>query len=53
MPKHALLWIDNLPHIGGGHPRRDGIVAELFLENARRYLEGELLLSVVDREKGY
>jgi glyoxylate/hydroxypyruvate reductase A len=42
-----------LPHIGGGHPRRAELVAELFVENARRYLAGEPLKSVVDRAAGY
>jgi len=41
------------PHIGGGHPRRDAIVAGLYVENLRRYLGGEPLLMQVDREKGY
>jgi phosphoglycerate dehydrogenase-like enzyme len=42
-----------LPHIGGGHPTRDLMVAELFTENARRYLAGEKLKELVDRERGY
>jgi glyoxylate/hydroxypyruvate reductase len=42
-----------LPHIGGGHPDRRAIVAEMFAENARRYLEGEPLNALVDRKRGY
>jgi glyoxylate/hydroxypyruvate reductase len=42
-----------LPHIGGGHPERTAMVAEIFAENARRYLAGEPLKAVVDRARGY
>ena len=42
-----------LPHIGGPHPQRDRIVARLFVDNLRRYLDGEPLKEVVDREAGY
>jgi phosphoglycerate dehydrogenase-like enzyme len=42
-----------LPHIGGGHPDRAALVAELFVENARRFLAGEPLKAVVDRARGY
>jgi phosphoglycerate dehydrogenase-like enzyme len=42
-----------LPHIGGGHPDRRAIVAEMFAENARRYLEGRPLDALVDRARGY
>ena len=42
-----------LPHIGGLHPQRNQLVAELFTANARRYLAGEPLLEVVDRRRGY
>jgi phosphoglycerate dehydrogenase-like enzyme len=42
-----------LPHIGGGHPDRRAIVADLFAANARRYLEGRPLHALVDRERGY
>lgn len=55
-PEHPFWTTEGilvLPHIGGGHPKRDGIVAELFVENVRRYLAGEPLLSLVDRVKGY
>lgn len=42
-----------LPHIGGGHPDRRAIVADMFAENARRYLEGKPLNALVDRKRGY
>lgn len=42
-----------LPHIGGGHPERSLAVAEIFVENARRFLAGEPLNAVVDRAQGY
>jgi glyoxylate/hydroxypyruvate reductase len=42
-----------LPHLGGGHPERSAAVAEIFAENARRFLVGEALNAVVDRARGY
>jgi phosphoglycerate dehydrogenase-like enzyme len=42
-----------LPHLGGGHPERPATVAQMFAENARRFLAGEPLNAVVDRERGY
>jgi phosphoglycerate dehydrogenase-like enzyme len=42
-----------LPHIGGPHPQRDRFVARLFVDNLRRFLDGEPLAEVVDREAGY
>jgi glyoxylate/hydroxypyruvate reductase A len=42
-----------LPHLGGGHPERSKDVAEIFAENARRFLAGEPLSAVVDRARGY
>jgi glyoxylate/hydroxypyruvate reductase A len=42
-----------LPHIGGGHPDRRTIVAEMFAENVGRYLEGKPMDALVDRRKGY
>lgn len=57
LPSDHPFWtaegITVLPHIGGGHPTRDSMVAELFTENVRRYLAGERLKEVVDRERGY
>jgi len=42
-----------LPHVGGLHPERDGLVATLWVENLRRFLDGQPLLQVVDRARGY
>ncbi len=42
-----------LPHIGGPHPERDKIVAKLFVENVRRFVDGAPLKEVVDRAAGY
>ncbi|MGZ8155817.1 MAG: D-2-hydroxyacid dehydrogenase [Burkholderiales bacterium] len=42
-----------LPHLGGGHPERAAAVADIFAENARRFLAGEPLKAVVDRARGY
>lgn len=57
LPSEHPFWrtegISVLPHIGGGHPTRDRMVAELFTENVRRYLAGEPLKEIVDRARGY
>ena len=42
-----------LPHLGGGHPERPKLVAEIFADNARRFLAGEPLNAAVDRARGY
>lgn len=42
-----------LPHIGGPHPQRDRFVARLFVDNLKRFVEGEPLKEVVDRAAGY
>ena len=42
-----------LPHIGGGHPQRDGVVARLFVDNLARFLDGRPLRELVDRNAGY
>jgi phosphoglycerate dehydrogenase-like enzyme len=57
LPAEHPFWgtpgITVLPHIGGLHPERDRIVAKLFVENLRRFLEGRELLETVDRALGY
>ncbi|HEY4171763.1 MAG TPA: D-2-hydroxyacid dehydrogenase [Rhodopila sp.] len=57
LPKEHPFWTTEgilvLPHIGGPHPDRDSIVAKLFVENLRRFLDGETLKEVVDRAAGY
>jgi len=57
LPPEHPFWTTNgilvLPHIGGGHPTRDRIVARLFAENLGRFLDGQPLKEVVDRAAGY
>jgi phosphoglycerate dehydrogenase-like enzyme len=57
LPTEHPFWrtegIMVLPHIGGGHPTRDRIVARLFTENLGRFLEGQPLKELVDRSTGY
>jgi phosphoglycerate dehydrogenase-like enzyme len=42
-----------LPHIGGMHAHRDEQVAELFVENLARFVDGRPLLHALDRSRGY
>ncbi len=57
LPTGHPFWttpgITVLPHIGGGHPQRDSVVARLFVENLGRFLDGKPLKEVVDRTAGY
>jgi phosphoglycerate dehydrogenase-like enzyme len=57
LPETHPFWTTEgilvLPHLGGGHPERARAVAEIFAENARRFLAGEPLSTVVDRARGY
>ena len=57
LPSEHPFWkapgIIVLPHIGGPHPQRDRFVARLFVENLKRFLDGEPLKEVVDRSAGY
>ena len=57
LPAEHPFWttpgITVLPHLGGLHPTRDELVAALFVENLRRFLDGALLRHVVDRARGY
>ena len=57
LPSEHPFWtapgIIVLPHIGGPHPQRDRIVARLFVDNLGRFLRGETLKEVVDRQAGY
>ncbi len=55
-PDHPLwkapnVWIT--PHISYASPRTRERMIDLFFENLRRYLNGEPLLNVVDKEAGY
>ncbi len=57
LPEAHPFWrapgIMVLPHIGGGHPERDRVVAALFADNLERFLDGRPLREVVDRAAGY
>lgn len=57
LPATHPFWkaegIHVLPHLGGGYPGRPAVVAEMFAENARRFLAGEPLNGTVDRARGY
>ena len=57
LPDDHPFWttpgITVLPHFGGLHPTRDEQVAALFVDNLRRFLDGEPLRHVVDRARGY
>ncbi len=57
LPSDHPFWTTDgivvLPHIGGLHPQRDKAVAEVFVANARRFVAGQMLETVVDRKLGY
>jgi len=57
LPAEHPFWstegIMVLPHIGGLHPGRDHIVADLFADNLQRFLGGQPLREAVDRARGY
>jgi phosphoglycerate dehydrogenase-like enzyme len=57
LPTESPLWkLDNVlitPHIAGFSRFYNDRVVELFSENLRRYLHGELLLNTVQRNLGY
>jgi len=57
LPVDSPLWTTDgiivFPHVGGLHPERDDIVAELWVDNLRRFAEDRPLREVVDRARGY
>jgi phosphoglycerate dehydrogenase-like enzyme len=57
LPATSPLWaLDNViisPHVSGFSPKYDDRASDLFAENLRRYLAGEPMLNVVERERGY
>jgi len=57
LPRGSKLWkMENVivtPHVAGQTPRYWERATKLFLENLRRYIAGEELLNVVDKEIGY
>lgn len=52
-PFRHTAGIQVLPHIGGMHPQRPEMVANLFADNARRLFAGDPLRNLVDRARGY
>jgi phosphoglycerate dehydrogenase-like enzyme len=57
LPQTSPLWeLDNVcvtPHVAGVSPRFWERETELIIENVRRYLAGETMLNVVDKQAGY
>ena len=57
LPPDSRLWeLPNVifsPYIAGGHEEYNMRATELFCKNLRRYLNGEKLLNVVNKKKGY
>jgi phosphoglycerate dehydrogenase-like enzyme len=57
LPADSPLWdMENViltPHVSGFTSQYDERATDLFAENLRRYLAGEPLLNMVDREAGY
>jgi D-2-hydroxyacid dehydrogenase (NADP+) len=57
LPEKSPLWsMDNViltPHVSGFTAHYEERAVDLFKENLRRYLAGEPLLNLVDREEGY
>jgi phosphoglycerate dehydrogenase-like enzyme len=57
LPSDSPLWdMENVlisPHVAGFTPRYDERAVALFAENLRRYVEGEPLLNLVDKARGY
>jgi phosphoglycerate dehydrogenase-like enzyme len=57
LPADSPLWdLENVlmsPHVAGFTPRYDERAATLFAENLARYLAGEPLMNLVDKERGY
>jgi phosphoglycerate dehydrogenase-like enzyme len=57
LPPDSPFWTTEgivvFPHVGGLHPGRDALVAELWVDNLRRFVAGEPLREVVDRAREY
>lgn len=57
LPADSPLWtMENVmltPHVGGFTPYYDERATDLFAENLRRYLAGQPLLNLVNRQIGY
>jgi phosphoglycerate dehydrogenase-like enzyme len=57
LPKGHPLWkFDNViitPHVAGGSDQVGGRRMAVYKENIRRFVNGEPMLNVVDKVKGY
>ena len=57
LPADSPLWkLDNAilaPHVSADTPHYDDRVVDLFAENLRRFLRGDQLLNLVNRQRGY
>jgi phosphoglycerate dehydrogenase-like enzyme len=57
LPADSPLWeMENViltPHVSGMTAHYDERAVDLFAANLRRYLAGETLINLVDREEGY
>lgn len=57
LPASSELWkLENAiiaPHVSAATPHYDDRAVELFAENLRRYLRGDPLLNLVNKETGY
>lgn len=57
LPESSPLWkLPNViltPHISGTSPHYDERAIDLFADNLRRYLTGQPLLNLVNKERGY
>jgi glyoxylate/hydroxypyruvate reductase A len=57
LPADSPFWVTEgitvFPHVGGLHPARDTLVAELWVENLRRFAADRPLREVVDPARGY
>ena len=57
LPVDSPLWgMENVilsPHVSGMTPAYDERATDLFVANLRRFLTGERLMNLVDRERGY
>ncbi|HWO73579.1 MAG TPA: NAD(P)-dependent oxidoreductase, partial [Dehalococcoidia bacterium] len=55
-PRPELMQTPNViltPHVSAGGSAQDDRLMRLFCENLRRFLDGQPLLNLVDRERGY
>ncbi len=57
LPADSELWkLENAliaPHVSGATPHYDDRAVELFCENLRRYLRGDEMLNLVNKQAGY